>query len=135
MTETTGPTPSPQGARSDGASQPVANYGLLSDCNSAALVDRDGSIDWLCVPRYDSDAVFARILDRDAGHWFIRPNGPYASERRYEPSTLIVETVFTTDTGSVRLRDAMAFADGQRGHELGHDAPHDVLRGVEGLSG
>jgi GH15 family glucan-1,4-alpha-glucosidase len=135
MTETTAPTPSPQGARTDGASQPVANYGLLSDCNSAALVDRDGSIDWLCVPRYDSDAVFARILDRDAGHWFIRPNGPYASERRYEPSTLIVETVFTTDAGSVRLRDTMAFADGQRGHELGHDAPHDVLRGVEGLSG
>jgi alpha,alpha-trehalase len=120
---------------SDGSSQPVANYGLLADCNSAALVDRDGSIDWLCLPRYDSDSVFARILDRDAGHWWIRPRGSYASERRYLPGTLVVETTFTTDSGSVRLRDAMAFAEGQRGHGLGHDAPHEVLRSVEGLSG
>jgi alpha,alpha-trehalase len=119
----------------DGSSQPVANYALLADCNSAALVDRDGSIDWLCLPRYDSDGIFARILDRDAGHWSIRPSGAYASERRYLPGTLIVETVFTTDNGSVRLRDAMAFAEGQRGHELGHDAPHELLRSVEGLFG
>ena len=54
-------------AHRDEPSQPVANYGLLADCNSAALVDRDGSIDWLCLPRYDSAAVFARILDPDAG--------------------------------------------------------------------
>jgi alpha,alpha-trehalase len=125
----------PGTARSDGGSQPVANYGLLADCNSAALVDRDGSIDWLCLPRYDSDAVFARILGSDAGHWSIRPRGSYTSERRYVPGTLVVETTFTTDSGSVRLRDAMAFAEGQRGHELGHDAPHEVLRSVEGVSG
>jgi alpha,alpha-trehalase len=125
----------PGTADRDGASQPVANYGLLADCNSAALMDRDGSIDWLCLPRYDSDAVFARILDRDAGHWSLRPRGSYASERRYLPGTLVVETTFTTDSGSVRLRDAMAFAEGQRGHELGHDAPHEVLRSVEGLFG
>jgi alpha,alpha-trehalase len=125
----------PAGADREGASQPVANYGLLADCNSAALVDRDGSIDWLCLPRYDSDAVFARILDRDAGHWSIRPHGSYASERRYLPGTLVVETTFTTDSGSVRLRDAMTFAEGQRSHELGHDAPHEVLRSVEGVSG
>ena len=61
-------------AHSEEPSQPVANYGLLADCNSAALVDRDGSIDWLCLPRYDSDAVFARLLDPDAGHWSIRPD-------------------------------------------------------------
>jgi alpha,alpha-trehalase len=125
----------PAGADREGASQPVANYGLLADCNSAALVDRDGSIDWLCLPRYDSDAVFARILDRDAGHWSIRPRGSYTSERRYLPGTLIIETTFTTDSGSVRLRDAMTFAEGQRSHELGHDAPHEVLRSVEGVSG
>jgi len=98
-------------------------------------VDRDGSIDWLCLPRYDSDAVFARILDPEAGHWLIRPRGSYTSERRYLPGTLIVETVFATDTGRVRLRDAMAFAEGQREHELGHDAPHELLRGLQGLSG
>jgi GH15 family glucan-1,4-alpha-glucosidase len=122
-------------ASSGELSQPVANYGLLADCNSAALVDRDGSIDWLCLPRYDSDAVFARLLDPDAGHWSIRPAGPYRAERRYLPGTLVVETTFTTDTGQVRLTDAMAFAEGQRGHDLGYDAPHELIRSVEGVSG
>ncbi|HEX2397498.1 MAG TPA: glycoside hydrolase family 15 protein [Solirubrobacteraceae bacterium] len=116
-------------------STPIADYGLLADCNSAALVDRAGSIDWLCLPRYDSDAVFARLLDPDAGHWSIRPAGEFSAERRYVPGTLVIETTFTTDSGSVRLRDAMAFAPGQRGHDLGYDVPHEVLRGIEGLSG
>jgi pentatricopeptide repeat protein len=115
--------------------RPVADYGLLADCNSAALVDRSGSIDWLCLPRYDSSALFARLLDPDAGHWSIRPSGSFSVERRYLPGTLVVETTFRTDSGSVRLRDAMAFAEGQRGHDLGHDAPHELLRSVEGVSG
>ena len=119
----------------DEPSQPVANYGLLADCNSAALADRDGSIDWLCLPRYDSDAIFARLLDPDAGHWSIRPTAEYTSERRYLPGTLVIETTFRTAAGSVRLTDAMAFAEGQRGHELGFDAPHELVRSVEGLSG
>src|SRR5918912_4067395 len=114
---------------------PIAEYGLLADCNSSALVDRSGSIDWLCLPRYDSDALFARILDPAGGHWSIRPASGFESERRYLPGTLVVETTFTTETGTVRLRDAMAFAPGQRGHDLGFDAPHEVLRSVEGVSG
>jgi alpha,alpha-trehalase len=116
-------------------SQAIANYALLADCNSAALVDGDGSIDWLCLPRYDSPAVFARLLDAQAGHWSVRPLGEYESERRYLPGTLVLETVFKTDRGSVRLTDAMAFAPGQRHHDLGFDAPHEVLRSVEGISG
>jgi alpha,alpha-trehalase len=116
-------------------SQPIAGYGLLADCNSAALVARDGSIDWLCLPRYDSPSVFGRILDPDAGHWIIRPAGPFTSERRYLPETLVVETTFTTGDGVVRLTDAMAFGAGQRGHELGFDAPHETLRLVEGVTG
>src|SRR5215218_8703917 len=130
-------TPHPAGAAADSAasSQPIANYGLLADCNSAALVDSDGSIDWLCLPRYDSDAIFARLLDPDAGHWSIRPTGSFTTQRRYLPGTLVIETTFTTDTGTVRLRDAMAFADGQRGHDLGYDAPHELLRALEGVSG
>src|SRR5881409_3429831 len=118
-----------------GAFRPIADYGLRADCNSSALVDRAGSIDWLCLPRYDSDAMFARLLDPDAGHWSIRPVGAFTSERRYVPGTLVIETTFTTETGSVRLRDAMAFAEGQRGHDLGYDAPHEVLRDVEGVDG
>ena len=117
------------------ASLPIAQYGLLSDCNSAALVSRDGSIDWLCMPRYDSPAVFSRILDPQAGHWSIRPSGSFEVERRYVPGTLVMETTFTAEGGTVKLRDAMAFAEGQRGHELGFDSPHEVLRSVEGVSG
>jgi GH15 family glucan-1,4-alpha-glucosidase len=113
----------------------VDDYGLLADCNSAALVDRYGSIDWLCVPRYDSASIFGAILDPKAGHWSIRPTRSFSTERRYLPGTLVVETTFTTDTGSVRLFDTMAFAPGQRGHNLGYDAPHEVLRSVECLSG
>jgi GH15 family glucan-1,4-alpha-glucosidase len=114
---------------------PIAEYGLLADCNSAALVSRDGSIDWLCMPRYDSPSVFARILDPAAGHWSIRPVEPYEVARRYLPGTLVVETTFTTATGSVRLVDAMPFAEGQRHHDLGYDARHELLRLVEGVDG
>src|SRR3954454_535483 len=115
--------------------KPIADYGLLSDCNSSALVARDGSIDWLCMPRFDSPALFARILDPDAGHWRIAPVGVSTSKRSYVDGSLLVETTFTTPRGSAVLTDGMAFADGQRRHDLGDDAPHEVLRLVEGLEG
>src|SRR3989442_7143486 len=116
-------------------SQPIAGYGLLADCNSAALVARDGSIDWLCLPRYDSESVFGRILDPDAGHWSIRPAAAFTSERRYLPGTLVIETTFTTDTGTAKVTDALVFAEAQRGHDLGFQAPHELLRGVDGVTG
>ena len=94
-----------------GGSQPIANYGLLADCNSAALVDSDGSIDWLCLPRYDSDAIFARLLDPDAGHWSIRPVGAYTASGATSRHARHRDD-FTTDTGQVKLTDAMAFAEG-----------------------
>ena len=115
--------------------RPIADYGLLADCNSAALVDRRGSIDWLCMPRYDSPAVFAAILDPAGGHWSITPVGEFAVERRYLPGSLVIETTFHTSTGSVRLTDALAFADGQRGHDIGLNAPHELLRRLEGIEG
>jgi alpha,alpha-trehalase len=116
-------------------SQPIADYALLADCSTAALADRQGSIDWLCLPRYDSPAVFARILDPEAGHWSIRPVGDFTSTRRYLPGTLVLETIFETGDGVVRLTDALVFAEGQRGHELGRDAPRELLRLIEGVSG
>lgn len=133
MTDTM--TPPPGTGTSPRTSRPIADYGLLSDCNSAALVARDGSIDWLCLPRFDSPAVFARILDPHAGHWSITPTTEFRSERRYVEGTLVLETTFTTDAGSVLLRDALVFDEGQRGHEIGIDSPHELIRTVEGLSG
>jgi GH15 family glucan-1,4-alpha-glucosidase len=79
--------------------------------------------------------VFARILDPDAGHWSITPTETHRSTRRYLPGTLVIETTFTSAGGSVKLTDAMAFAEGQRHHDLGLAAPHLVLRLVEGLAG
>jgi len=75
------------------------------------------------------------MLDAGAGHWSIRPSGKFVAERRYLPGTLAIETTFTTDSGSARLVDVMAAHDGQRGHDLGLDAPHEVLRWLEGVSG
>src|SRR4051794_20492562 len=128
--------PTSQPAAADaGQSVPIADYGMLADCASAALVSRAGSIDWLCLPRYDSPAIFARLLDPDAGHWSIRPAGEFTAERRYLPGTLVIETTFTTPTGSVWLTDALAFAEGQRGHDIGLGAPHELLRRVQGVEG
>jgi alpha,alpha-trehalase len=131
----THPDPQTPAVVTNEGSRPIADYGLLADCNSAALVDRDGSIGWLCLPRYDSPAVFAQILDPEGGHWEIKPAGAYRSERRYLAGTLVIETTFVTESGSVRLTDAMAFPEGQRHHELGFGAPHLVLRLVEGVLG
>src|SRR5215212_5823283 len=83
----------------DGDFRPIADYGLLADCTSAALVDRAGSIGWLCLPHYDSPAVFSRLLDPAAGHWAIRPAADFHATRRYLPGSLVVETTFTTATG------------------------------------
>ena len=98
----------------------IEDYGLIGDMQSAALVGRNGSIDWLCLPRFDSPALFARVLDPDAGHWQIAPSGgDYEAERRYLPGTLVMETTFRTPAGAVRLTDAMCFNEGQRGHAVG----------------
>ena len=100
---TTYPRPETQMTTANEPFKPIADYGLLADCNSAALVDSDGSIGWLCMPRYDSPAVFAQILDPGGGHWQIKPSGAYRTERRYLPGTLVIETTIATETGSVRL--------------------------------
>src|SRR5205823_4198275 len=119
---TTSPTPDTEADIASEGFQPIASYGLLADCNSAALVDREGTVGWLCRPRNDSPAVFGQILDPAGGHWRIRPTGRYSSERRYVQGTLVIETTFTTETGSVKLVDTMAFAEGQRHHDLGTGA-------------
>ena len=116
---------------------PIADYALLSDCRSAALVSRDGSIDWLCFPRFDGPSVFGRLLDDAAGHWSIRPVGAthYETTRRYVDDTLVLETTFTTAGGSVTLTDALAVGRNERGHGLGAGAVGAVLRRVSGVEG
>jgi GH15 family glucan-1,4-alpha-glucosidase len=105
----------------------LEDYGLIGDTHTAALVGYDGSIDWLCVPRFDSGAAFAALLgEREHGRWLLAPAGEHrASGRRYRQDSLVLETEFTTAEGAVRVVDCMPV----RG-----DRP-DVFRRVEGLSG
>src|ERR1700720_603081 len=93
--------------RVDGYLQ-IGAYGLIGDCRSAALVGLDGSIDWLCLPRFDDDALFGRILDAErGGSWEIHPDEPHQVHQRYRDRTNLLDTVFSTGTGVVVVTDFM----------------------------
>src|SRR6185437_1052238 len=94
---------------SDRRSMLIEDYALLSNLHTAALVSRDGSVDWLCLPRFDSAACFAALLGRpEHGRWLIAPSGePRSVRRRYLPETLVLETTFEAEDGAVRLLDFM----------------------------
>jgi alpha,alpha-trehalase len=98
--------PLPAGAGRADDFVPIPDHGPLSDCNSGALVSRDGSIDWPCMPRFDSPGAFSRLLDPAAGHWSIAPVARFTTQRRYLPGTLVIEITFTRERGSVRVTDA-----------------------------
>jgi GH15 family glucan-1,4-alpha-glucosidase len=88
----------------------IEDYALIGDCKSAALVSRDGSIDWLCWPRFDSEACFAALLGtNDNGRWLVAAQGEAKISRCYRPDTLILETTFETADGAVKLIDFMPF--------------------------
>lgn len=114
-------------APADAPVKPIAAYALIGDCHTAALVGNDGSIDWLCVPRFDSGACFAALLGGPQhGRWLLAPCAPVrATRRRYRDDTLVLETEFETDEGAVRLIDFMPIGD----------ARCDIVRIVEGLRG
>jgi GH15 family glucan-1,4-alpha-glucosidase len=107
----------------------IDDYGLLSDCHTAALVDRSGSIDWWCPSRFDATSVFGRLLDPDAGHWALHPCGPFESTRRYLGATLVVRTTFVTAGGEVDVTDALALEPGARGHDIGQRRPTPCCAG------
>lgn len=113
----------------------IADYALLSDSQSAALVGRDGSIDWWCTPRFDSPSAFARLLDPAAGHWSIRPLDPHRVEREYLEGTMVVRSTFRAAHGVLVLTDALVLAAGSRGHEIGSDVPHSIARTLEVVEG
>src|ERR1700751_2227546 len=104
----------------------IEDYALIGDCRTAALVGRDGSIYWLCWPRFDSPACFAALLGTtENGRWLIAPkSAPVSVSRPYRPGTLILETEFETDTGSATVIALMPPADGS-----------DLVRIVTGRSG
>jgi GH15 family glucan-1,4-alpha-glucosidase len=108
--------------------QPISDYGLIGDMRTAALVGLNGSIDWCCLPRFDSGSVFASLLDTERGGcWSIRPAEPWTSTQRYQPRTNILETTFRTESGMVTLTDFMPVAeDGQPSGE--HPEIHRRLR-------
>jgi GH15 family glucan-1,4-alpha-glucosidase len=105
---------------------PIEEYALIGDCKTAALVGRDGSIDWLCWPRFDSPACFAALLGTsENGRWLIAPTDEtFEARRRYRPGTLVLETEFETETGCAAIIDFMRPADGTH-----------LVRIVTGLSG
>ena len=111
----------------DHAHTPIEEYAVLGDLGTAALVSRRGSIDWLCLPRFDSHACFAALLGTpEHGRWLLGPADEDAvSTRRYVDGSFVLETVHRTPTGAVRVTDLMPIADGRA----------DVLRRVEGLEG
>jgi GH15 family glucan-1,4-alpha-glucosidase len=105
---------------------PIEDYALIGDCKTAALVGRDGSVDWLCWPRFDSPACFAALLgEAKNGRWLIAASdSPLCVSRRYRPGTLVLETEFQTETGSAAVIDFMPPGDGA-----------DLVRIVIGRSG
>src|SRR5215207_5938989 len=114
---------------------PIEHYAIIGDCRSAGLVSRDGSLDWLCLPRFDSPSIFAAVLDAEnGGRFLVRPIGEFRTERRYLANTNVLETVFRTSTGACVLRDLMSVSSEE--DKRAHLTPeHEVLRELEGLEG
>ncbi len=123
---------------------PIADYGFLSDCHTGALVASDGSIEWMCLPHFDSPSVFGALLDRGAGSWRVGPYGWYVpAGRRYIPGTNMIETTWMTPQGWLRVVDALTIGvwhDNKHGSShtrppTDYDADHLLVRVIECTQG
>ncbi len=127
--------PTKQKTQLKGDYLPIADYGVIGDARSIALVSRNGSIDWWCIPLFDGDAVFARLLDSKLGGYFsIEPDGDYQVSRTYLGETNILTTTFNTGGGEVRLVDFMpALTEVQK--QTFPIPEREIVRRIEGISG
>ncbi len=115
---------------------PISQYGVIGDCRSAALVGADGSIDWLCLPRFDSPSLLGRVLDCDrGGFWQICPTGEFAARQRYLDRTNVLSTIFTTGSGRMVVTDFMPADASSIGQHASPHAHPRIVRIVECLSG
>jgi alpha,alpha-trehalase len=107
---------------------PIGDYALLSDCHSAALVSRDGSIDWCCFHRFDARPVFSRLLDwTGGGHFRVAPTGPYTVSRHYLPDTNVLETRYVTPSGVLTVVDCLAIRRGAAAGDAAQTRSHHQL--------
>jgi GH15 family glucan-1,4-alpha-glucosidase len=116
----------------------IADYALLGNCQGSALVSKTGSIDWACLPSFDSPAFFARILGEPGGFWSIRPsdaNRETGIERRYLEDTMVVATTFTTDRGRAMVTDFMPLRPEDRHNDIGKHSRPALYRIVDGVDG
>lgn len=115
----------------DGKFPPIGDYGIIGDCRAAALISKNGSIDWLCWPRFDSPSIFAALLDPErGGSWRLSPANPSSVERTYLPNTNILETRFATPTGTMVLTDLMPVRE-----NISLAPDHEIIRQVSCTSG
>jgi GH15 family glucan-1,4-alpha-glucosidase len=136
--------PAPQSAAAPSPFPPIAEYAFLSNCHTGALIAPDGSIDWLCVPRFDSPSIFGSLLDRQAGSYRLGPYGiSHPTEVQYEPGTNVLVTTWKTPAGWIAVRDALTMGPYQgRDTVTPHTRPpadddgdHMLVRTVECLAG
>jgi GH15 family glucan-1,4-alpha-glucosidase len=124
-------------AEADSPYLPIADYALIGDCHSAALISRDSSVDWFCPDRFDAPALFCRLLDASKGGYFkTAPRDAFSAQRRYIGATNVLETTFSTPSGRVRLTDVMPVARrsaSRRGYDIA--ASGRLLRRLECLDG
>jgi alpha,alpha-trehalase len=138
------PTPGPSAPATDSPFPPIADYGFLSDCHTGALLASDGSIEWMCLPHFDSPSVFGALLDRGAGSWRVGPYGLYVpAGRRYIPGTNLIETTWMTPQGWLCVLDALTIGEwheNKRGSShtrppTDFDADHLLVRVVQCIQG